>query len=253
MRREQVDEPAARARASGILVRTRDGRTAEEEEAWVLASDIVQEAGRLTEPLRARGRIGVTRERDRLLARWQEDGDREALGELLFSETRTIKSILVRRGGTRAEASDIVQEAGLHLLRKEEGGGLPAFEDAGALRGYLLKIAWNLCVNRYRQAGRRPMWIDRADTTSIGLDPATTGGLGQVESADFKHALHLALNILPELDQRIVELYDLKNRGFAAIAEELGLPTADAARMRRKRAHERLAPLLGKWLDILEE
>ncbi|MEM7308348.1 MAG: sigma-70 family RNA polymerase sigma factor [Planctomycetota bacterium] len=193
-------------------------------------------------------------ERDRLLHRWQERGDREALGELLLYETRTIRAILVRRGSVLPDrqngVSDVVQEVGLRLLQRE-GDGLPTFRDSSALRGYLLKTAWGLCIDRYRRAGRSPVRVSPAGADSFRQDPSTTGGLGEVEHRDFSHALQITLNVLPEAEQRILELYDLKSWSFEAIAREVGLPSADAVRMRRKRALARLAPTLAKWLDIL--
>ena len=193
----------------------------------------------------------MTASREEFFARWKDENDREALGALLLDEAKTIKRILAAKGGTPGDLSDIVQEAKLRFLRRDDANGLPDFQDVGALRGFLLKTAWNLCINRYRQLGRTPIHVGQSDTDSFRLDAATTGGIGRVERGDLHHALSLALNVLPEPDRQVLELYDLRSMNFATIARELGLPTADAARMRRKRALEHLSRVLAKWLDAL--
>src|SRR5262245_58327140 len=99
-----------------------------------------------------------TRERDpaaALLARWQEEGDQEALEELLRLEIVALKARIRReaQGMTNASnsASDIAQEVAARFLGV--GTGLH-FQHPSALRRYLWTAAWRLLLAQLQRGGR---------------------------------------------------------------------------------------------------
>lgn len=193
---------------------------------------------------------------DALLQRWQEEDDRGALGELLLYEMTMIKRHLRAKGrdgaGQTLSPSDFAQEAVIRLLnqfdqREAEERTQLVFKNPGHMRGYLIRIAWNLLIDRYRQVGRKPLRLDETTSQDFMEDAATTGGLGRVEDRDLKQAIELSINLLSPKDQEILTLYCLEDRDLAEITEILGLPSRDAARVRKNRAMEHLAPILQRW------
>src|SRR5690242_15439230 len=108
----------------------------------------------------------TTREEDdravALLRRWQEQGDIDALDELLYVEVSVLKSRLRgRSAGSPVSASDIAQEA---IARFLDVDGVPRFDHPRALRAYLWTAAWRLLAKRLRTPERHAMRIDEMES-----------------------------------------------------------------------------------------
>jgi len=182
-----------------------------------------------------------------LLARWQKDGDRQALDELLRLEVALLRDRLKHRGAHRAElsASDVAQEAVLGLLSVRES---PVFEEPGALRAYLWKSALRLLARHSERGSAEPF----DPTASRGLASAlsSTGGLSAVESDDRALALELVLSLLEPDERSILDAVYFQGRTTEEAALELGI-TSEAAKKRLQRARRTLATKLGDWSELV--
>jgi RNA polymerase sigma-70 factor (ECF subfamily) len=143
----------------------------------------------------------------------------------------------------RADSMDVAQSVFEDVLRD-----LPRFEERGeeAFRHWLyLKTE-----NKIRDAWRRKLGPDgrpREDAMgSNDAEPAARGPGPATEAGEIDEAVRLrrAVAELQPAQREIVTLRDEAGLGFAAIAERLGLPGADAARMRYARA---LVALRKNW------
>lgn len=186
-----------------------------------------------------------------LLERWRTADDREALDELLRQEVDILKGRLRRRDvelGGSASVSDVAQETILRFLRQEEP---PRFADPRQLRAYLWKAAWNLLVDRMRDASK-PVLLEQRPSGTSDDGPAltTTGGIGSVERRDGSFAIQLALNLLAAEDREILDLVYLQGFEISAAARELGL-SHGAANMRLVRARRSLAQKLKHWAEFV--
>lgn len=180
------------------------------------------------------------------MRRWQEEGDGEALDELLRLEVRMVRDLIVAKGsawlGGSAGASDLAQEAVLRLLQLDD---LPKFADPGALRGYLWVTAWRLLLQRVRRPYRRKQSLDV--TTSSPLDLELAGHVeSKLETTERATALELAMNLLPEADRDLIHRVYFVEEKLAAVAQDLGL-SESAAKMRLLRARRLLAARLAAW------
>lgn len=172
------------------------------------------------------------------LVRRAVDGDREA-ADLLFARcapaiSRWAHGRLPRWARDIADTNDLVQDTLLQTLRN-----LPRFEcrGEGALHAYLRQIVMNRIREELRRQARRP-----------GKDPLDSGlqddGASPLEAAIGQEAVERYESALATLgaDEReaIVARLEL-GLTHQEIAEALGKPSADAARMAVARAMVQLA------------
>jgi RNA polymerase sigma factor (sigma-70 family) len=187
-----------------------------------------------------------------LLKRWQEEGDVDALDELLRVEVHEIASRLRQRarGMLRpsTSASDLAQEAVFRMLRLEE---TPEFTDPREMRAYLWTAAWRLLINRGRSRNHHVVPLSQAQSADMGLVLAGGGGISEAERADQNAALSLVMNLLRNDDREILDLVYFQHLDVDQVAEKLGLKRA-ATEMRLSRARRRLAEKMVAWSEVVE-
>jgi RNA polymerase sigma-70 factor, ECF subfamily len=191
----------------------------------------------------------IHRDPSELLRRWQEAGDRGALDELLRSEIRTLKQVVLARGRSMttasASASDIAQEAVLRLLRLEDP---PRFEDPRELSRYLWVTAWRLLLQRVRRPYRRKNSFDQVQTSQLpALSAEESAALEAREAAS---ALDLAMNLLPDADRDVLHQVYFEGLKLADLARSSGV-SESALKMRVARARQRLSALMAGWEDMI--
>lgn len=166
-------------------------------------------------------------------------GDSAAIAEIHARYERAVRGVVRRRLGPalrrRCDSGDVAQSVFEDVLRD-----LPRFEDRGeeAFRHWLYMKAENKVRDQWRRrfdaAGRpREQAMDARDgeRPAAGPGPATQAG-----EADDAARLRGLVAALPPSQREILALRDESGLAFAAIAKRMGLPGADAARMRYARA-----------------
>jgi RNA polymerase sigma-70 factor, ECF subfamily len=100
-------------------------------------------------------------------------GDREAFGLLVARHGRRVHDLAARMLRDSVEAEDVAQQAFLNAYR-----ALPRYDPRRPFRHWLLRIASNLCRNRFEERRRRPLTFtaagppDSAGESPAALDPA---------------------------------------------------------------------------------
>jgi RNA polymerase sigma-70 factor (ECF subfamily) len=187
-----------------------------------------------------------------LLQRWQQDGDVDALDELLRGEVQALALRLRSRGRgmlrPSTSASDLAQEAVLRMLDLEDA---PEFDDPRDLRAYLWTAAWRLLLNRGRARGRSAVPLSRAPSADAGLVLEGGGAVSAAERAEQHAALAVVMNLLRDEDREVLELVYFQHFDLERVAQELGLQRA-AAEMRLSRARRRLAEKMAGWSDVVQ-
>ena len=165
-------------------------------------------------------------------------GDREAL-DVLF--TRHIPALrrwasgrLPRWARDIAETQDLVQETVLQVFKRVE-----AFEPRGegALQAYLRQAVMNRIRNEFRNKGRRPSVEDLDDQAPADRTSPLEAAVRQ-EQLDRYDA---ALSRLSEQDRDLIVARVEVGLTYEEMAEALGKPSWNAARMATARALLRLA------------
>lgn len=172
----------------------------------------------------------------RLLAR-SRDGDEQAR-DLLFQRCnerlrRWARGRLPAVARDVADTQDLVQVTLLRAL-----GQLDAFESrgSGSFMAYLRGILLNRVKEELRRAGRQPVATEILDMPDG--EPGLSAQLGELQLVE---AYEQALARLESRARDAVVLRLEFDLSYAEIAEELGAPSADAARMWVARALRALA------------
>lgn len=129
---------------------------------------------------------------------------------------------LLRRTANRAEAEDLTSEVfrrALENLRGYQWRGKP-------FAAWLLRIAANALAHRWEKAGR-----ESCDPPAEAPDPDT--------DLEQRAMLFQAVERLPDVQRRVIELRYVEDRSLLEVAEALG-KTEGAVKQLQKRALERL-------------
>lgn len=126
-----------------------------------------------------------------------------------------VRAFLERRLRRREEAEDLLQETFVRAIRSD------SFSEGGNLRGYLLRIAHNLMVNRLR----RPRLVVPGGDEDGSFDHVASGGASPEEDASwsaFRHDLARVLAGMSEAHRRAFEMAVLEGRSYGEVAERMG-------------------------------
>jgi RNA polymerase sigma factor (sigma-70 family) len=163
-----------------------------------------------------------------------ESADAAALAGLYERHSQQVFRFCLGYLRKRDEAEDAAQTTFLHALRALRRGVVPSSESA-----WLLKIARNVCLNRFDYARRRGRLELVQDPVVLAeISPARANGdmdLGELQAA---------LRRLPPRQRRAILLREWQGLSYAEIGEELGLSTS-AVETLLFRARRTLARELG--------
>ncbi|MGI9604110.1 MAG: RNA polymerase sigma factor [Acidimicrobiales bacterium] len=130
-----------------------------------------------------------------------------------YDEHGSLVYSFCRRSIGSTEAADVTQEVFLAAWRAHD-----RFDaDRGSLRGWLMGIARNKCVDRLRHHGRRP----QIATAEVEDRPA---GGSDIERMSDRMVLATALEDLPDRSRRLIELSFYQQLTHAEIADHTGVP-----------------------------
>jgi RNA polymerase sigma-70 factor, ECF subfamily len=184
-----------------------------------------------------------------IYAGWMEIPDR-AVDELARTqaEDETVAALVSQYAGTlyrvaysvvrnASDAEDAVQEAFLRVLRHRDTLG-----EVRDQRVWLIRIVWNVVLDRKRRAKTRPETDDVAELARV----LPCGGLSaeEIAAAAEHHAQVLAcVNKLPSKEREVLHLSAFEELSSVEIAQVLGI-TESSVRSRLFRARNLMASLL---------
>ena len=116
--------------------------------------------------------------------------------------------------GNVEDAEDMVQEVYMKLWGKREG--LP---DVQNMEAYCVALTKNMCIDRLRLAE-----VDRVDVDDFPLSLAAADDVASLlESQDTVEQVKLIIETLPEKQQQVITLRDIRDCTFEEIEEQTGL------------------------------
>jgi RNA polymerase sigma-70 factor (ECF subfamily) len=190
----------------------------------------------------------VDRDEVQDLVRRAAAGDREAAGELARRYEARVRAAIHRRLGdllrARLDTEDLFQSAIAASLR--DLGGL-RYHGEPAFVGWLTQVAERRIRDsaRFHGAARRDVGregpLPEGDLLPGGRTSPTQGALRTEATA----GLRVAMEVLPEIDRRVVELHSFQGMGFREVAAAVGLPDKNAAR----HVFQRVLRRMEDWLD----
>lgn len=182
-----------------------------------------------------------------LLNRWY-GGDRQAL-DLLLRENLDWMRGYVRREltpdlRTRFDSMDMVQDGVLRLLRYGPRFAPRGREQFRALLSKILVTAFRDAIDRHQaecRDHRRDAPIPSHESRLDALARTISGPDAIAERGELADWIHIAMELLEPNDREVLRLKRFEELSFEQIAQQMRLPSADAARMRFHRALPKLA------------
>jgi RNA polymerase sigma-70 factor (ECF subfamily) len=170
---------------------------------------------------------------ERLRMRAEED----ALAALVTEYASTLYRVAFSVLRNPADAEDAVQEAFLRVLRHRQ-----TLAEVRDRRVWLIRIVWNIVLDRKRRAKTRPETDDVAELARVL--PSNGLSAEQLASAAQHHARVLAcVEQLPAKEREVLLLSAFEELSSVEIASVLGI-TESAVRSRLFRARNLMADLL---------
>src|ERR1039457_220384 len=167
----------------------------------------------------------------------RQHAEEEALAALVSQYAGTLYRVAFSVLRNPADAEDAVQEAFLRVLRHRDTLG-----EVRDQRVWLIRIVWNIVLDRKRRAKTRPETDDVAELERV----LPSGGLTaeQIASAAQHHAHVLAcVDQLPAKERQVIMLSAFEELTSVEIAAVLGI-TESSVRSRLFRARNLMAGLL---------
>jgi RNA polymerase sigma-70 factor (ECF subfamily) len=160
----------------------------------------------------------------------------EMLAELVEEYASTLYRVAFSVLRNAADAEDAVQEAFLRVLRHRD--------TLGDRRVWLIRIVWNIVLDRKRRAKTRPETDDVADLARV----LPSGGLSAEEhAAALQHHAHIlhCVEQLPAKERQVMMLSAFEELSSVEIAGVLEI-TESSVRSRLFRARNLMADLMGR-------
>lgn len=155
-----------------------------------------------------------------LLKRYFERGDKDAMEELFKRYADMAYRVSLAYTRNAADAEEAAQSAFVKIL---EGGG----KDVRNVRGWIMSIVVDTCLNNMRAEGRR-----RRREEAAAKAQADAPARAEEDSEKVVAAIN-AVHALPETYRMPVWLHHLEGLSFAEVGHALSLPEATV----RKQAH----------------
>jgi len=172
-----------------------------------------------------------------MLEKSRQHADEETLAALVSQYAGTLYRVAFSVLRSPADAEDAVQEAFLRVLRHRDTLG-----EVRDQRVWLIRIVWNIVLDRKRRAKTRPETDDVADLARVL--PSDGLSAEQIASAAQHHAHVLAqVERLPAKEREVLMLSAFEELNSVEIAEVLGI-TESSVRSRLFRARNPMAGLL---------
>lgn len=134
--------------------------------------------------------------------------------QLLLPLYPRLQRVALRMLGNVEDAEDMVQEVYMKLWGKREE--LP---DVQNMEAYCVALTKNMCIDRLRLAE-----VDRVDVDDVPLSLAAADDVvSQLERQDAVEQVKLIIETLPEKQQQVITLRDIRDCTFEEIEEQTGL------------------------------
>ena len=166
-------------------------------------------------------------------------GNETAWEDFMRAYERRVFSVSYRFARCRAEAEDLTQDV---FLRAYQTLGSYRGE-AGSLSGWLMQVARNLIIDRYRRT-RRDVLFDPIRETEVSVgDPHAANPLQSLARNETEAVVHAALRKLPQDTRNVIVLHDLQGLAVQEVAAVLHIPEG-TVKSRMIRGRRRLARIL---------
>jgi RNA polymerase sigma-70 factor, ECF subfamily len=155
---------------------------------------------------------------DAALVHAAQQGDRNALDQLLRRHYDRIHAVCRRIAGSTRDADDACQEALIKITRS-----LPRFDGRSSFSTWAYRIATNASLDELRKRQRRPA-LHAVDDDDRPVEYADAAAGSRIDHISDRLVLDAALAELPEDLRTAVVLRDVADLDYQEIADALDIP-----------------------------
>jgi RNA polymerase sigma-70 factor, ECF subfamily len=166
-----------------------------------------------------------------------QEGDREALGQLMVRYEGAVYAIALRRLNNHAEAEELCQEVFVQAMEK-----IDQLRQPECFGGWIRSIAKRMAINR--AVRRSPLLSSQPDELESCTEERTP--LGNALATEERSQVRAGLKRLRKLDRQTLEAFYVQGRSLAEMSDAFESPVGTIKRrlhVARKRLARELAEL----------
>ena len=167
-------------------------------------------------------------------------GDKNAFGQLVEKYKRRLYAFAYRMMRSHEDADDLSQEA---FLRAYEN--LSRFNPGTNFQAWIFRILHNLCIDQLRKANR--FHHESIDDAAEYIPTRNPRPDQEVEAAELKEHIRVAIDTLPEAQRTVVILREMQGLSHKEIAQ-ITKTNEKTVRWRLHQARKKLREILKEFL-----
>jgi RNA polymerase sigma-70 factor, ECF subfamily len=147
----------------------------------------------------------------------------EDFGKIIDEYQKRLLGFVRRMVPTGEDAEDVTQEVFIRAFQN-----IDRFDRSGSMKTWLFRIAYNLCVDRSRKAGRSPQQVSMQISSEIAeeYDVADTRWQPDtlLEDNEMRERIELAIANMSEKLRGVLILHDKEDLSYEEIAATMKIP-----------------------------
>ena len=168
-----------------------------------------------------------------------QNGDGNALEELLLAYEKKVYNIAYRLMGSEADAADMAQEALIKIYRSVKG-----FKGEASFSSWVYRLTVNTCMDGLRKRKRAPVSLEYAMESGMPFsDTAPDAPEAYALSVERSEDIQKAILMLSDDHRVVIVMRDISGLSYEEIAESIQV-SIGTVKSRISRGRQRLKELL---------
>jgi RNA polymerase sigma-70 factor (ECF subfamily) len=176
---------------------------------------------------------------DELLIKRAQQGESNALEQLIYACEKRVYNISYRFMGNEADAYDMAQESLIKIYK-----GISSFKGESSLSSWVYRLTVNTCMDGLRKRKHTPVSLEYSMEMGVPFeDTLSETPEEQVLSLERAEDVQKAINLLSEAYKAVIIMRDIDGYSYEEISELLEI-SVGTVKSRINRGREKLRELL---------
>jgi RNA polymerase sigma-70 factor (ECF subfamily) len=175
---------------------------------------------------------------DELLIKRAQQGESEALEELIFACEKMVYNISYRFMGNEADAYDMAQESLIKIYR-----GISTFKGEASLSSWIYRLTVNACMDGLRKRKNTLVSLEYSMESGVPFEDSSKTPEEQVLSLEISEDVQKAINCLTEVYKAVIVMRDIDGYSYEEISQILNI-SVGTVKSRINRGREKLREML---------